>query len=168
MHFDLALSTLADVGYRALAVNVSDVAAMGATPRLALLSLILPGHADRCRRRAPLDGLRDGPAVRVTLAEEISRPPGPLIVDVSLLGSVRPRKVLSRSGGRPGDLLHEQPSARPPRAWVGCGVTAARTRPAERPRLGGVRGAISQADAANQAGRPARQREGGDRLYGFE
>ena len=42
VHFDLAWSSFADVGYKALAVNVSDIAAMGAAPRLALLSLILP------------------------------------------------------------------------------------------------------------------------------
>ena len=61
VHFDLRFSSLADVGYKALAVNVSDIAAMGATPRLALLSLILPDRLSVADVDSLLDGvLRDG------------------------------------------------------------------------------------------------------------
>jgi thiamine-monophosphate kinase len=108
IHFDRAFCSLFDVGYKALAVNVSDVAAMGATPRLALLSLILPSALTI----SDIDGLLDGFAqmareAHVTLAGgNITRSPGPLVVDVSLVGAVRPRKVLTRSGGRPGDVLY--------------------------------------------------------------
>ena len=42
VHFDRRYSAPADIGYRALAVNLSDVAAMGATPTWALISLVLP------------------------------------------------------------------------------------------------------------------------------
>ena len=42
VHFDRAFTPPAAVGHRALAVNLSDLAAMGAAPRLALLSLALP------------------------------------------------------------------------------------------------------------------------------
>ncbi len=56
VHFDLRFSSFADVGYKALAVNVSDIAAMGATPRLALLSLILPDRLSV----ADVDSLLDG------------------------------------------------------------------------------------------------------------
>jgi len=42
VHFDRAFTPPAAIGHRALAVNLSDLAAMGATPRLALLSLALP------------------------------------------------------------------------------------------------------------------------------
>src|SRR5690349_16929209 len=42
VHFDRRWSSLSDVGHRALAVNLSDLAAMGATPTFALLSLGLP------------------------------------------------------------------------------------------------------------------------------
>jgi thiamine-monophosphate kinase len=43
----------------------------------------------------------------VTLAGgNIARSPGPLILDVTVVGSVRPRRVLTRSGGRPGDVLY--------------------------------------------------------------
>ena len=42
VHFDQAFVGPADIGHKALAVNLSDVAAMGAAPRVALLSLVLP------------------------------------------------------------------------------------------------------------------------------
>jgi len=115
VHFDLSFSTFADVGFKALAVNLSDIAAMGGIPRLALLSLILPPQISP----ADVDGLLDGfaemaSAAKVTLAGgNITRSPGPavgggrgpLIVDVTVVGSAKPRKVLTRSGGRPGDAL---------------------------------------------------------------
>ena len=108
VHFDRRYSTAADVGYKALAVNVSDIAAMGATPRLALLSLILPESLPV----ADVDDLIDG---FVALARDtkvalvggnITRSPGPLVIDVTVIGAVRPRRVLVRSGGRPGDQLY--------------------------------------------------------------
>ena len=42
VHFDRAFTPPAAIGHRALAVNLSDLAAMGAAPRLCLLSLVLP------------------------------------------------------------------------------------------------------------------------------
>jgi thiamine-monophosphate kinase len=108
VHFDRRFSTPADIGYKALAVNVSDIAAMGAAPRLALLSLILPPAL----RLADVDGLLDGllevaAMTGVTLAGgNITRSPGPLVVDVTVVGSVRPRRILTRNGGRPGDNLY--------------------------------------------------------------
>jgi thiamine-monophosphate kinase len=108
VHFDRCFSTPEDIGYKALAVNVSDIAAMGGAPRLALLSLILPPAIPL----ADIDGLLDGlllvaTATGVTLAGgNISRSPGPLIVDITVTGSVRPRRILKRSGGHAGDSLY--------------------------------------------------------------
>jgi thiamine-monophosphate kinase len=91
-----------DVGYKAVAVNVSDVAAMGAVPRFVLVS----GGADdaettlRC-----MDGVLEA-------CEEFGAYPlggdttraAALTVDVSILGQLAHPPVL-RSGARPGDLL---------------------------------------------------------------
>jgi thiamine-monophosphate kinase len=108
VHFDLAYSTFADVGFKALAVNSSDVAAMGGIPRLALLSLILPEALHIIDIDRLLDGFAEmAAASRIVLAGgNITRSPGPLIVDVTVIGSVKPRRVLSRSGGRAGDVLY--------------------------------------------------------------
>ena len=107
IHFDRRLSSPADIGWKALAVNLSDIAAMGGTPRLALLSLGIPDGVGDEEIDALLDGfLALAKDARVTLAGgNITRSPGPLIVDVTVTGYARPRHVLTRAGGRPGDEL---------------------------------------------------------------
>ena len=108
VHFDRRFSAPAEIGHKALAVNVSDVASMGGASRFALLSLMLPDHTPL----ADIDGLLDGLIalaiqLKVTLAGgNITRSPGPLVIDVTIVGSVRPRRILTRSGGRPGDDLY--------------------------------------------------------------
>jgi thiamine-monophosphate kinase len=108
IHFDLRFVPPDAVGYRALAVNLSDLAAMGAEPRTALLSLIVPDDLDV----GTIDGLLDG---LLTLASQhdvaviggnISRTTGPLTIDVTATGCVRPRRVLTRAGARPGDEVY--------------------------------------------------------------
>jgi thiamine-monophosphate kinase len=105
IHFDRRFSTPFDIGWKALAVNLSDIAAMGAAPAAALLSLALPESMGI----DALDGLIDGflslaGESRVGLAGgNVTRSPGPLVVDVTVTGSVRRRDVLRRNGARPGD-----------------------------------------------------------------
>src|SRR5688572_11749131 len=108
VHFDRRFSSPQDIGYKAIAVNVSDIAAMGASPRLALLSLMLPqGYPV-----SDLDRLVEGVAEMAALAGmtvaggNLTRSPGPLIVDVTVTGAVRPRRVLTRAGAHPGDGLY--------------------------------------------------------------
>ena len=81
---------------------------MGAAPRVALLSLMLPAGLPV----ADVDRLVDG---MVALAERsrislvggnITRSPGPLIVDVTVTGSVHPRRILTRGGARAGDEIY--------------------------------------------------------------
>jgi thiamine-monophosphate kinase len=108
VHFDRRFSSAADVGYKALAVNVSDIAAMGAVPNLALLSLILPSDIPLADVDHLVDGLLDSAGSSdVTLAGgNITKSPGPLMVDVTVMGAVKARRILTRAGGRPGDQLY--------------------------------------------------------------
>ena len=107
VHFDARFSSPFDIGWKALAVNLSDIASMGAAPRAALLSLALPPSF----AVDAVDGLIDGflalaADARVTLAGgNITRSPGPLIVDVALTGAVRRRDVLRRGAAKPGDAV---------------------------------------------------------------
>jgi thiamine-monophosphate kinase len=108
VHFLRAYSTPADIGHRALAVNLSDLAAMAATPRWALLSLVLPGSMQVADVEELVDGTsalaaRHGVSV---VGGNITRTDGPLVVDVTAGGEVAPRKWLTRSGARPGDEIY--------------------------------------------------------------
>jgi len=113
VHFDRRFVPPDAIGHRALAVNISDLAAMGAAPRAALLSLVLPDQLEVAVVDAIVDGL-------LALAERhrvsvvggnITRSPrldservqGPLMIDVTAVGSVKPRRILTRAGARPGD-----------------------------------------------------------------
>ncbi len=108
VHFDRRFSTPSDIGHKALAVNVSDVASMGGASRFALLSLMLPPHTGLADVDELIDGLLDlAKRLRITLAGgNITRSAGPLVVDVTVIGSVRPRRILTRAGGRAGDDLY--------------------------------------------------------------
>lgn len=176
VHFDLRFSSFRDIGYKALAVNVSDIAAMGGTPRLALLSFVLPAGSSRQFEVRELDELLDGFAeiaaeTRVILAGgNISRTagpgPAPFVVDVSVLGWVRPRKVLTRGGGRAGDALYVTGTVGTAAAGLGwlrahaansstlpddaglAECVARYRRPAPRARIGAVMGRTRAASAA--------------------
>jgi thiamine-monophosphate kinase len=102
-HFP-AGSDARSIGHRALAVNLSDLAAMGATPAWATLALTLP-EADAAwleRFAEGLFGLAD--AYRVALVGgDTAR--GPLTITLQLLGHVPAGAALRRGGARAGDLL---------------------------------------------------------------
>lgn len=108
VHFDQTFVGAADIGHKALAVNLSDLAAMGAAPRVALLSLVLPPALPVASVDALIDGM-SALAVRARISivgGNIARSPGPLIVDVTATGSVHRRRVLTRGGARAGDDLY--------------------------------------------------------------
>lgn len=94
----------ADIGWRSLAVNLSDLAAMGATPRWCLLSLSLP-EADESWLKAFSEGffaLADQARVAL-VGGDMTR--GPLSITVQATGEVPVGKALLRSGARPGDRI---------------------------------------------------------------
>jgi len=108
VHFDQTFVSAGDIGHKALAVNLSDLAAMGAAPRVALLSLVLPPAFPVTRVDALVDGMATLAArARISIVGgNIARSPGPLIVDVTATGSVHGRRVLTRGGARAGDELY--------------------------------------------------------------
>jgi thiamine-monophosphate kinase len=108
VHFDCALVSPADIGHKALAVNLSDLAGMGALPRVALLSLVLPPAWPVANVDALVDGMIAlAQRARISIVGgNIARSPGPLIVDVTVTGSVHRRRILTRSAARAGDELY--------------------------------------------------------------
>ena len=107
VHFERSLLPAADLGHKTLAVNLSDLAAMGATPRFAVLSLVLPAAMAAADLDALVGGML-GLAARHRVAlvgGNITRSSGPLVLGMTAIGAVRRRRVLTRAGGRPGDEL---------------------------------------------------------------
>lgn len=94
----------AAIGHQALAVNLSDLAAMGAEPAWALLSLSLPA-ADEPWLDAFAHGLHalaQHHGVALVGGDTVS---GPCVITIEVLGFVPPRQALLRSGAQPGDVL---------------------------------------------------------------
>ncbi|MPZ19810.1 MAG: thiamine-phosphate kinase [Luteitalea sp.] len=108
VHFRRPWSTPSDVGAKALLVNLSDLAAMGATPHAALLSLGLPATLSVAALVALVAAFIDvARANRMGLVGgNISLSPGPLFVDVTAIGAAKRRKLLYRHGARVGDSLY--------------------------------------------------------------
>lgn len=95
----------ADVGHKALAVNLSDLAAMGAVPTEALLSVTAPAF-DPAWLRAFGEGF--GSLARAfSLRQQVaSLRRGPLTVTVQAFGHAPAATLLTRAGARPGDLVY--------------------------------------------------------------
>ena len=92
------------IGHRALAVNLSDLAAMGATPAWMTLALTMPEVNEAWLERFSSGMLHLADAYGVTLVGgDTTR--GPLTVSVQILGYVQRGTALCRGGGRAGDLL---------------------------------------------------------------
>ena len=104
VHFRSDLTTPRDLGYKAIAVNVSDIAAMAGSPRFALCALTLTnanrrrlGRGARRRHARASRGVRPVAGGRQPLAREgldRSRP---------ATGEVAPGRAVRRSGAEPGD-----------------------------------------------------------------
>jgi len=106
VHFRRASSRLEDVGHKALAVNLSDLAAMGASPRWALVALGVPRGfrlADARRLGAGFGALARSTGTAL-VGGNVARGPG-ISLTVTVGGEVRRGRALLRSGACPGDVV---------------------------------------------------------------
>ena len=104
VHADLELVSNSDLGWRAMASALSDVAAMGGRPRAAVVAVAGPPHSD-------LDGLYDGLSAAASesncpvVGGDLSSSPA-LTVAVAILGAVAGGPgAVTRRGARPGDAI---------------------------------------------------------------
>ncbi len=105
VHFLRGAVPAYDLGYKALAVNLSDLAAMGAKARYLYVSLALSKDADVdfvLDFYRGLKSLADRFAVRVVGGDTVGSP-GPLVISITVQGEAN--QVLLRSGAKPGDIL---------------------------------------------------------------
>lgn len=96
-----------DLGHKTLAVNLSDIAAMGGTPDGFFLSLALPGSMPVSR----LEGFREGLMELAQkyevplLGGDTTRSPGLFMISVMITGHAEPEHLKLRSGAQAGDIL---------------------------------------------------------------
>jgi thiamine-monophosphate kinase len=107
IHFDLAYTDPHSLGRKSLAVNLSDIAAMGGIPRHVLLGLAIPPTLD-------IAFLDDFTAAFIAMADQYGvtlvggdtcAAKDKLTIAVTLIGEQSPKQVIRRSGARPGDLV---------------------------------------------------------------
>lgn len=110
VHFKIPPATPQQVGHKAMAVNLSDIAAMAGTPRFALVSVALPkrpddegdGFADALFEGLHTIADRHGVAI---VGGDTTTWSGPLVVNVSVAGDLHANGPVTRSGARPGDWI---------------------------------------------------------------
>jgi thiamine-monophosphate kinase len=106
IHFRLDWTSPRDLGWKALAVSLSDLAAMGARPGRGLVSIaLLPGQAELVEEL--YEGMSELARLTGTriVGGDTVRSPGPLVVNVAMLGEAYPDQLLRRDGAHSGDLL---------------------------------------------------------------
>ncbi len=105
VHFTRASMSMEEIGRRAMAANISDVAAMGARPVLATIALGIPAH-DAPNVRDLYRGLVScADESRCTIVGgDLTRAPV-LTLAITVVGEVRPSNLKTRTGALPGDVL---------------------------------------------------------------
>ncbi len=108
IHFRRAWTDFFALGCKAVAVNISDIAAMGGTPRTLSLGLGLPADLSPEEFDQLIAGILS--AAReygaVLSGGDTCRSPGGLLLSVTVQGSCKPEQILRRRGARAGDLLY--------------------------------------------------------------
>ncbi len=107
VHFSLKYEGFFDIGWKALAVNISDIASMGATPTWGLISVGVPVGIPVDN----VDKLAQGVAslarkYRVgIIGGDTVKSPDRLVVNIALLGEAPAKEIIYRHGASPGDAL---------------------------------------------------------------
>ncbi|HEU4684676.1 MAG TPA: thiamine-phosphate kinase [Nitrospira sp.] len=108
VHFDLRTATFADIGFRAMTANLSDIAAMGGHPLYLLVALAIPRRGTVRQVHQLYRGIMaSGRPYGVRLiGGDVSASSGGWFISLTLIGCVAPDRALFRRGARPGDGLY--------------------------------------------------------------
>src|SRR5215212_2057390 len=106
VHFERATISPHELGVKAIAVNVSDLAAMGASPRFALASVALTRDVERAWVIELAAGMREACLeYALSLVGGDTNRADRIVVSVTAVGEVAPGHAVTRGGARPGDAI---------------------------------------------------------------
>src|SRR3954467_13677022 len=105
-HFRRDWSTAYDVGRKAAAQNLADIAAMGAVPTALLLGLVVPAELPATWPSEMMDGLRDECQVAgaAVVGGDVVRG-DTIMISITALGDLRNHEPVTRGGAQPGDVV---------------------------------------------------------------
>ncbi len=121
VHFQWDYTSPFEVGWKSLAVNISDIAAMGGNPLYSLISLSLPSEMESFKVEDLYKGLK-----KAASQYEVNIVGGNLVyspifsVTIFLIGEVEKENILLRSGAREGDLIYTTGELGSSRAGLEC------------------------------------------------
>ncbi len=107
VHFDLLTTPLKHLGSKAISVNVSDICAMNAIPRYALIALAIPASFSVAMIEELYTGMSlaaEQYGIAIAGGDTSSSHSG-LVISVTMIGEASPEQLTYRSGAKPGDLL---------------------------------------------------------------
>ncbi len=108
IHFDLSYTPLKHLGYKSVAVNVSDIAAMNGTPTQILVSLALSNRISVEALEELYEGIQlacENYKVDLIGGDTTSSLSG-LVISVTVLGKAKPENIVKRTGAKVGDLVY--------------------------------------------------------------
>lgn len=121
VHFKRVWSSARDIGRKAVAINVSDIESMGATPTAVVVALAVPKDTDPRWIRELSDGVREEcERAGVSLVGGDMSRSATVTVCVTALGDLGDRPPVTRSGARPGDVVAVAGRL----GWAGAGLAA--------------------------------------------
>jgi thiamine-monophosphate kinase len=107
IHFDLKTISPTQLGRKAIAVNISDIVAMGGTPYLAIISLALPSSTSTKFIDKLYSGIQticDSNKIELVGGDTVASPKH-LFINVCILGEACKDRVFYRTGAKPGDQI---------------------------------------------------------------
>jgi len=105
VHFDFAYTGWKDLGWKSMAINISDINSMGGRPRYALVSLALPGRREAGDVLDLYRGILElSNAYAITVAGGNISASDKVVINITLTGLAE-AKMMTRASARPGDLV---------------------------------------------------------------
>lgn len=107
IHFDPAYATAYQIGWKAMAANLSDIAAMGGIPRTAVVSVCLPDHTEVEWVEELYAGMNDliDRFQGAIVGGDTSAARKDTVITIALAGEVESKRMITRAGAQKGDII---------------------------------------------------------------